>query len=149
MSSLLSHVLAENACLESLIAALGAEDQALDDRRFDELPALLRRKEGVLDRLAEIDQARESVQRQLGLAEGRQGTEAAAQSDPALLGAVETLVERAERARELNRIVAAKVYTHLQFAADALSFLKAPAARLYGRDGAHAAPIGGSSLAIG
>lgn len=149
MSSLLSHVVAETACLESFLAALGAEDQALDQRRFDALPALVQRKEGVLHRLAELDQARESVQQALGLAEGRQGAQAAAKSDPALLGAVEALIERAERARELNRIVAAKVYTHLQFTADALSFLKAPAEPLYGRDGSRAAPIGGSSLAIG
>lgn len=149
MSALLTHVLAESACLESFIAALGAEDQALDQRRFDELPALVRRKEGVLDRLAEIDRLRETAQRQLGLAAGLQGMEALAKSDASLLSAMEELMERAGQARELNRLVAAKVYTQLQFTADALSFLKAPVEPLYGRDGSRAVPTGGSSLAIG
>ncbi|HWI82110.1 flagellar protein FlgN [Ramlibacter sp.] len=149
MSPLLGHVLAESACLQSYIAALEAEDQALLQGRIDDLPAIAERKTGILSRIAALDQEREAAQAALGLPAGRAGAERAAQASEPLARAWTALLAHAHRARELNRRVAAKVYTHLDFTRNALLFLQSRGQPLYGRDGTRSAPARGSSLALG
>jgi flagellar biosynthesis protein FlgN len=136
MSPLLPHVLAEKECLESFLAALAEEDRAISERRFAELPIINEQKIRLLARMAEIDNGRESVQVQLGLEPGRAGTDAAAMADEALHAAWAGLLVLAGRTRELNRRVAAKVHTHLEFTSNALHFLRPGGQALYDRAGA-------------
>jgi len=149
MSSLMGHVLAEKTCLESLVRALEEEDQALGSGRFAELPAIVQRKSALLTRVAEIDRERESTQAQLRMPPGPAGAAAALQGDQRLPQAWSELLALAERARSLNRLVAAKVYTHLDFTENAIAFLQAGSRPLYGPDGERTGRACGASLAVG
>ncbi len=133
---LLGHLLAQSDCLDTFIAALEQEDQALGEGRLQDLPALTGRKNALLARLAELDRAREEAQLALGQPPGRAGADAAAASQ-SLQDVWAALLGRAERARELNRRVAAKVVTHLSHTAQALAVLQADRQPLYGRNGVH------------
>jgi flagellar biosynthesis protein FlgN len=149
VSPLLPHVLAEVACMQSFVAALKEEDEALLGRRFQELPGITQRKSALLEGLAEIDRARECVQAQLGLGAGRAGADACIRSDEALGEAWSALLALARHARTLSQTVAAKTYIHLEFVENALAFLQARPQPLYGRDGARTSCAAGSSLALG
>lgn len=148
MNSFGRHLLAQADCLEAFVAVLEAEDEALSQGRLQELPALTGRKNAALAELAQADLAREAAQVALGHAHGRAGAEAAA-ADAGLASAWTALLARAERARDLNRRIAAMVYTHLDYTAQALAFLKADRQPLYGRDGVRSALGGGGTLATG
>jgi flagellar biosynthesis protein FlgN len=149
MNLLLPHVLAQKTCLESFLAVLQAEEEAISGGRFAELPAITERKTALLARIAEVDLGREAAQAQLGLEPGRRGAECAAGADDALRDAWCCLLLLAERARELNRRLASKVYTHLEFTRNALAFLQARGQPLYGRDGAARAAATRASIAVG
>lgn len=142
MDALLGHLLAQGDCLDTFIAALEAEDEALREGRLRDLPALTERKNAALARIAELDRAREQEQAALGYPPGRAGADAAAAS-PRLQDAWTALLARTERARQLNRGVAAKVFTHLDHTAQALAVLRADRQPLYGRKGVRS--IGGSA----
>jgi len=149
MSPLLEALLAEKACLEALLIALRQEDEALAAASAAELPAITQRKARLLERLAELDAGREAVQAALGFEPGRAGALAAAAGDALTREAWGTLLTLAEQARELNRRSAAKVYTHLEFAGNALAWLQSRSQPLYGPDGARRAAGRGASLARG
>lgn len=148
MDPLLGHLLAQSDCLDSFIAALEEEDEALRQGRLQDLPALTGRKNELLARIAEVDQAREAAQVALGHPPGRVGADAAAASQ-GLQDAWAALLARAERARDLNRRVAARVFTHLDHTAQALAVLQADRQPLYGRDGVRSAGRGGFARAAG
>lgn len=149
MDPLLGHLLAQSDCLDRYIAALEEEDEALRQGRLPELPALTGRKNDLLARIAELDQAREAAQAALGHPPGRAGADAAASATPPLQQAWAALLARAARARDLNRRVAAKVFTHLDHTAQALAVLQADRQPLYGRDGVRSAGGSGSARASG
>lgn len=149
MSTLLRQVLAEKACLEALVQALEEEDQALGSGRFADLPAIAQTKSALLARLAEIDRERESTQVHLRLPPGPAGLAAVAHADQRLPQAGSELLALAERACSLNRLVAAKVYTHLDFTENAIAFLQAGSRPLYGPDGERMGRARGASLAVG
>lgn len=148
MEPLLGHLVAQSDCLDTFIAALEQEDQALREGRLQDLPALTGRKNALLGRIADLDQAREAAQVALGYPPGRAGAEAAAATQ-CLQDAWTALLARAERARDLNRRVAAKVFTHLGHTTQALAILQADRQPLYGRDGVRSAGGGGSARAGG
>lgn len=137
---LLGRLAAQRDCLDAFIAALEAEDQALREGRLQDLPALTGRKNALLASIADLDQAREAAQVALGHPRGRAGADAAAASQ-GVQDAWTALLARAERARDLNRRVAAKVFTHLDHTTQALAVLQADRQPLYGRDGARS--VGG------
>lgn len=149
MSPLLPHVLAETACMEAFLAALAEQDRAISAGRFAELPSINERKAALLARIADIDRGRESLQAQLGLEPGRPGGDAAAGADDALRQAWASLLVLAERIRELNWRVSAKVCTHMEFTTNALAFLQARGQPLYGRDGGRKSAVRGASIAMG
>ncbi|MHB1125276.1 MAG: flagella synthesis protein FlgN [Ramlibacter sp.] len=138
MEPLLGHLVAQGDCLDAFIAALEAEDLALRDGRLQDLPALTGRKHALLARIAELDHSREAAQIALGHPPGRAGADAAAASQ-CVQDAWAQLLARAERARDLNRRVAAKVFTHLDHTTQALAVLQADRQPLYGRDGVRSA----------
>lgn len=148
MDLLLGHLLAQNDCLDRFIATLEAEDEALQQGRLRDLPALTGRKNELLARLAEVDQAREAAQLALGHPPGRAGADAAA-ARHGMQDAWSALLARAQRARELNRRVAAKVFTHLEHTGRALAVLQADHQPLYGRDGVRSVGGGGTARAAG
>lgn len=148
MEPLLGHLVAQGNCLDAFIAALEAEDRALLEGRLQDLPALTGRKNALLASIAELDQAREAAQVALGHPPGRAGADAAAASQ-CVQDAWAALLTRAERARDLNRRVAAKVFTHLDHATQALAILQADRQPLYGRDGARSVVGGGASRSAG
>lgn len=148
MDLLLGHLLAQSDCLDRFIAALEAEDEALHQGRLRDLPALTGRKNELLARLAEVDEAREAAQLALGHPPGRAGADAAA-ARHGMQDAWSALLARAERARELNRRVAAKVFTHLEHTGRALAVLQADRQPLYGRDGVRSVGGGGTARAAG
>lgn len=147
MEPLLGHLVAQGKCLDAFIAALEAEDQALLEGRLRDLPALTGRKNALLAGIAELDRAREAAQVALGHPPGRAGADAAAASQ-CVQDAWTALLARAERARDLNRRVAAKVFTHLDHTTQALAVLQADRQPLYGRDGARSVG-GGASRSAG
>lgn len=147
---LLGHLIAQGDCLDAFIAALEAEDEALREGRLQDLPGLTAGKNALLARIAELDQAREAAQVALGHPPGRAGADAAAASQ-CLQDAWSALLARAQRARDLNRRVAANVFTHLDHTTQALAILQADRQPLYGRDGVRSdsGSGGGSALAAG
>lgn len=147
MDALLGHLLAQSDCLDAFIAALEAEDEALHEGRLGELPALTDRKNVLLARIAELDRAREQAQAALGHPPGPPAVDAAG-PDERLRNAWTALLARAERARQLNRRVAARVFTHLDHTAQALAVLQADRQPLYGPKGVHRSG-GGSARAAG
>lgn len=146
MDVLLGHLLAQSDCLDAFIAALEAEDEALQQGRLGDLPALTERKNVLLVRIAELDRAREQAQVALGYPAGPVVADAAA--DQRLRNGWTELLARAERARQLNRRVAAKVFTHLDHTEQALAVLQADRQPLYGPKGVHRSG-GGSARAAG
>lgn len=134
MNPLPDHLLAQSECLDCFIATLEEEDEALREGRLQELPALTGRKNDLLARIAELDRTREAAQVALGHPPGRPGADAAAVSQ-GVQEAWTALLARAARARDLNRRVAAKVFTHLDHTAQALAVLQADRQPLYGPDG--------------
>lgn len=147
MDALLGHLLAQGDCLDTFIAALEAEDEALQEGRLGDLPALTERKNILLARIAELDRAREQAQAALGHPAGPAAADAAA-PDQRLRNAWTELLARAERARQLNRRVAAKVFTHLDHTEQALAVLQADRQPLYGRKGVRSLS-GGRARAAG
>lgn len=149
MLPLLQQLLRESALLDSFIEVLAAENQSLLEGRFADLPAIARSKNELLPQLEAADAAREATLSALGLAADRSGADQAAQANAAVGQAWMGVVRRAERARDLNLAVAAKVYTNLEFAGDALAFLQQRSEPLYGPDGARHTRAGRNTLAVG
>jgi len=149
MNPLLEALLAETACLEALMIALRQEGEALTAAGTVQLPAITDRKGRLLERLAQLDAGRESVQAALGFPPGRAGADAAAAGDALARDAWAGLLGLAQEARELNQRSAAKVYTQLDFTGNALAWLQSRAQPLYGPDGARRSAGGGASLARG
>ncbi|BEP37140.1 hypothetical protein GmRootV59_41110 [Variovorax sp. V59] len=148
---MLVHLLAEKACVEEFLSVLEQEAQAMKNGLFAELPVITGRKAGLLDRLAALDQARESAQVARGFEPGRPGADAAAAADgEASLAAWTALVELAQQAKASNRRNGAMVYSQLDFTQNALHYLQAGAQPFYGPDGIRkAASAAGTRLAVG
>jgi flagellar biosynthesis protein FlgN len=149
MSPFVPNLRAQKSCIDSLLRALADEDDALAAGRFGELPELTERKSALLARIGELEQHRESLQAQCGLPPGRPGAELAASADDSVRESWTALLAAAHRTRELNRRVAAKVHTNLDFTRQALQFLQTRAQPLYGRDGAARLSLRSSRLALG
>lgn len=148
---MLVHLLAEKSCVEEFLALLDQEADAMKNGRFAELPQLTERKTGLLDRMAALDQARESTQVARGFEPGRAGADAAAAADgEASLAAWTALVELAQQARADNRRNGSMVYSLLDFTQNALHYLQASAQPFYGPDGIRKSASGtGTRLAVG
>ncbi|MEJ1167792.1 flagella synthesis protein FlgN [Variovorax sp. CCNWLW235] len=151
MNTVLVHLLAEKSCVEEFLALLDQEADAMKNGRFAELPHLTERKTGLLDRMAALDQARESAQVARGFEPGRAGADAAAAADgEASLAAWTALVELAQQARADNRRNGSMVYSQLDFTQNALHYLQASAQPFYGPDGIRKSASGtGTRLAVG
>ncbi|CAN7445260.1 flagellar protein FlgN [Variovorax paradoxus] len=148
---MLLHLLAEKTCVEEFLSVLEQEAEAMKNGLFAELPSLTGRKAGLLDRMAALDQARESAQVARGFEPGRAGADAAAAADgEASLAAWTALVELAQQAKASNRRNGAMVYSQLDFTQNALHYLQAGAQPFYGPDGIRkAASAAGTRLAVG
>ena len=148
---LLPHLLAEKSCVEEFLAVLDQEAQAMKNHLFADLGALTVQKAALLDRMAALDQARESAQVALGFEPGRAGAdEAAAAAGEASQAAWMALLELAERANAGNRQIGAMVYGHLDFTQNALDYLQASQQPFDGPDGIRkAAGASGTRLALG
>ena len=148
---MLVHLLSEKSCVEEFLALLDQEADAMKNGRFAELPQLTERKTGLLDRMAALDQARESAQVARGFEPGRAGADAAAAADgEASLAAWTALVELAQQARADNRRNGSMVYSQLDFTQNALHYLQASAQPFYGPDGIRKSASGtGTRLAVG
>ncbi|WP_235510068.1 flagella synthesis protein FlgN [Variovorax sp. Root473] len=151
MTTLLAQLRAEAGCIEDFLAVLDEEAQAMSDSTFDALNAIAVRKTALLDRMAELDQQRESLQAALGFAPGRAGADAAATAGGApTRQAWRALLALAEDARNRNLHNGTLVYAHLDFTQQALHFLQARAQPFYGPDGVRKTqPGAGTRLAAG
>lgn len=145
MSPLLAHVHAQQSCIQALLDVLDREDEAISGGRFAELSSIREKKAGLLEQLAQLDRNREEAQAVLGFERGRAGAQAAAAHDETLRPAWVRLMALAEKARDLNQRVGAKVYTHLAFTQKAIGFLQARGQPIYGPDGAQETPRGGGA----
>jgi flagella synthesis protein FlgN len=147
---MLVHLLAEKSCVEEFLALLDQEADAMKNGRFAELPQLTERKTGLLDRMAALDQARESAQVARGFEPGTGADAAAAADGEASIAAWTALVELAEQARADNRRNGSMVYSQLDFTQNALHYLQASAQPFYGPDGIRKSASGtGTRLAVG
>jgi len=151
MNALLKHLRAESAAIEDFIALLGQEEQAMVGGHFSELPALTHRKAQLQERMGELDQQREALQKTLGFPAGRAGADAAAASQGVETQAAWShLLALAGQAQAGNRHNASIVFTHLDFTQNALRFLRASGQLFYGPDGARRSQAGtGTRLALG
>lgn len=151
MSTLLAHLRAEAGCIGEFLVALDQEAQAMSASDFDALNAIAGHKTALLDRMAELDQQRESLQAALGFAPGRAGADAAAAAGGApTRQAWNELLTLAEDARNRNLHNGTLVYAHLDFTQQALHFLQARAQPFYGPDGVRKTQAGaGTRLAAG
>jgi len=151
MNALLKHLRAEGAAIEDFIALLGQEEQAMVEGRFAELPALTHRKAQLQERMGQLDEQREALQKALGFPAGRAGADAAAASQGAEVEAAWAhLLALAGQAQAGNRHNASIVFTHLDFTQNALRFLRASGQLFYGPDGARRNQAGtGNRLALG
>lgn len=151
MTTLLAQLRAEAGCIEEFLAVLDEEAQAMSDSAFDALNAIAGRKTALLDRMAELDQQRESLQAALGFGPGRAGADAAAAAGGApTRQAWNELLALAEEARNRNLHNGTLVYAHLDFTQQALHFLQARAQPFYGPDGVRKTQAGaGTRLAAG
>ncbi|MBT2326201.1 flagellar protein FlgN [Variovorax paradoxus] len=148
---MLPHLLAEKSCVEEFLSVLAHEQQAMKNSVFADLAPLTERKAALLDRMAALDQARESAQVALGFEPGRAGADqAAAAAGEATRQAWTALLELAERAKTDNHRIGSMVYGHLDFTQNALDYLQASAQPFYGPDGIRRAAGGsGTRLALG
>jgi flagella synthesis protein FlgN len=148
---LLPHLLAEKSCVEEFLHVLDLEAQAMKNSLFADLGPLTESKAALLDRMAALDQARESAQAALGFEPGRAGAdEAAAAAGAASQEAWAALLQLAERAKAGNLQVGSMVYGHLDFTQNALDYLQASQQPFYGPDGIRkAAGASGTRLALG
>lgn len=151
MLRLLDHLRRENAQLLAFVDALDAEYAAMQAGQFAALPALIERKAECLTRIAELDRLRDQEQRALGYSADLSGAQAlAASGGVAMVHAWEQLQHSAREARRRNHRNGILVHTQLDFARQAMGFLKPGSQTLYGRDGTHAHQGGaGHSLARG
>ncbi|GAA4332199.1 hypothetical protein GCM10023165_06770 [Variovorax defluvii] len=148
---LLSHLLAEKACVEEFLGVLDDEARALQSGLYAGLDLLTERKSGLLDRMATLDRARESAQVAMGFEPGRAGADAAATAAGATARETWTaLLALAERAKAGNHHNGSMVHGQLDFTRNALHYLQATALPFYGPDGIRRA-VGGSGnrLAVG
>lgn len=151
MNALLAHLREEKACVEEFLSVLDREEQAMKNGQFAELIPITEEKSQLLNRMAELDVGRVSVQVSLGFEPSRDGADAAA-----FEGGVETrqlwaaLLALAEKAKAANHRNGSMVYTHLDFTQKALHFLQASAQLFYGPDGTRRSTSGmGTRLAMG
>jgi flagella synthesis protein FlgN len=149
--SLLAHLRTETACIEEFLAVLDREAKAMSDHVFSDLAAIAGHKTLLLDRMAELDRQRETLQSALGFKPGRPGADAAAAAGgPAVKQAWAELLVLAVQARSHNLRNGSMVYAHLDFTQQALHFLQASAQLFYGRDGVRKTQAGsGTRLAAG
>ena len=147
--ALVQVLLDESTCLDAFIEAMEAQDEALLAGRYHELPALTQRHGTLLDRLAGLDRQRESALLALGLACGDAGAAQAGRRWPRVEAGWTAVLQRAQRARSVAFRVQAKVNMNRAFAADALAFLQARCAPVYGPDGSRQQRAGRNSLAVG
>ncbi|WP_286185508.1 flagella synthesis protein FlgN [Acidovorax cavernicola] len=148
---LLAHLRAQADCIAEFLVTLEQEAQAMSDSAFDALNAIAGHKTALLDRMAELDAQRESLQATLGFAPGRSGADAAAAAGGAATRqAWNELLAVAEEARSRNLHNGTLVYAHLDFTQQALHFLQARAQPFYGPDGVRKTQAGaGTRLAAG
>lgn len=151
MNALLKQLRAESAAIVDFIALLGEEEQAMVGGRFGELPSLTHRKAALQQRMGELDQQREELQKAMGFGPGRAGADAAAASQGEETHAAWAhLLALAGQAQAGNRHNASIVFTHLDFTQNALRFLRASGQMFYGPDGARRSAAGtGNRLALG
>lgn len=151
MNTLLLHLREEKACVEEFLAVLDREEEAMKEGRFAELGEITTVKAQLLDRMAELDVGRVSVQVSMGFEPSRDGADAAASEGGAETRRIwASLLELAEQAKAANRRNGSMVYTHLDFTQKALHFLQASAQLFYGPDGTRRASSGaGTRLALG
>lgn len=136
MNTLLAQLCAEISCVQAFLAALGREEKAMLEGRFNDLAAITEQKTRLMDRMAELDRAREAAQCALGYEPGRAGASAAASAAGAATEqAWKSLLQLAEQARIANRRNGSMVYSHLDFTQRALHFLQASTELFYGPDG--------------
>jgi flagella synthesis protein FlgN len=147
---MLVHLLAEKNCIEEFLSVLAHETEAMTQGLFAQLPQITERKADLLDRMAALDQARESAQVARGFDAGRAGAEAAAAAEgEATLAAWHALLELAQQARAGNRQNGSLVYSQLDFTQNALHYLQATSAQpFYGPDGIRRATGGGAGTRI-
>jgi len=151
MSSLLLHLREEKSCVEEFLSVLDREEQAMKNGEFAELPGLTEQKAQLLQRMAELDVGRVSMQVSLGFEPSRDGADAAAfEGGPETRQLWTSLLELAEQAKAGNQRNGTMVYTHLDFTQKALHFLQASAQLFYGPDGTRKTTGGsGNRLALG
>ena len=136
MSTLQIHLLAESSCVETFLSLLDQEEQAMTNGLFADLASITEQKTGLLGRMAELDQQRESAQIAMGFGPGRTGADAAASAGGEACQQIwMSLLTLAEKARDSNRRNGTMVFTHLDFTQNAINFLQAGAQPFYGPDG--------------
>ena len=139
MLRLLEHLRREHAQVLALVAALDAEYTAMQAGHFAALPALIERKAECLAQIAELDRLRAQEQSALGYSADLRGAQAlAASGGEALVQAWGLLQHSAREASRCNHRNGVLVHTQLDFARQALGFLKPGSQTLYGPDGTHA-----------
>lgn len=140
----------EIAAVKQFIGLLEREQEMLVKGQVDDLPELVRQKNGVAAELATLSAQRNRTLAASGLASDRPGMIAWFDSHPDETGARtawSSLLAVASQARELNRVNGELIQLRMRHNAQALEALLGSnaSANLYGPDG-QSAPLGGRRI---
>ncbi|MGU7769813.1 flagella synthesis protein FlgN [Burkholderia sp. MR1-5-21] len=139
---LLATVNDEHATVEAFASLLAYEEKALTTPEpLAMLPVIIEKKSVLLDRLAQLERARDTQLSALGFPGGKKGMDQAAERDARLAGRWHLLQQSAERARQANATNGMLIRIRMDYNERALAVLRsAPApSGVYGPDGRVAA----------
>jgi flagellar biosynthesis protein FlgN len=141
-SSLYATLVDEQSAVEAFASLLACEEQALCGvNPLDTLAAIIDDKTGWINRLTQLERARDAHLEALGLPAGRKGMDAAIASDAGLARQWSLLQQSAERARVRNATIGVLIRVRMDYNRRALDALRAVPSKqdFYGPDGRLAA----------
>ncbi|MBN3821730.1 flagellar protein FlgN [Paraburkholderia sp. Se-20369] len=135
---LLATVNDEHATVEAFASLLAYEEKALaTPQPLAMLPDIIEKKTELIDRLAQLERARDTQLGALGFPGGKKGMDQAAERDARLSGRWQLLQQAAERARQANANNGMLIRIRMDYNERALAVLRSapPAVGFYGPDG--------------
>lgn len=135
---LLATVNDEHATIEAFASLLAYEEKALTTPEpLAMLPDIVEKKSELIEKLAQLERARDTQLSALGFVAGKKGMDEAAGGDARLAGRWQLLQQAAERARRANANNGMLIRIRMDYNERALAVLRsAPApAGFYGPDG--------------
>ncbi|KND60881.1 Flagellar biosynthesis protein FlgN [Candidatus Burkholderia verschuerenii] len=135
--ALLATVTEEVAAVQAFEALLVTEEKALIAAQPDALPGIIEKKTALTERIAALEQERDSRLTEMGLPQGAAGMDAASAGDARITEQWALLRAAARRARQGNNNNGVLIRTRMEYNRKALAALQVSPAKtgFYGPDG--------------